>query len=1441
MGDHSIGNMENGLFENVDDPFAKPDANEPRRASHRYSAFDSHSFAQNQSSASPSSAKRALEAHLQETDRRLEEASKLGTSLVNQRSKISDRLKEVEQLQNDQEMGPELKQKLVNIEREYNELGRDSLRVSMAPKGRSAGTEDLMNGHNAPSGRPASPTKLSNLAVDSPSKMSSPSRKQRNQPTSSVHDIEFVTDISTSLLGQVRHLQAVLAERDDSIKSLSNEKGQMELEFKGLTQRLKTLDESEQRYKDENWSLETQTHELMASTKDYATREQKLQQGLTAANSEKLAAQRELDEVKQALGKLSEDHGLSRKHHESEIAVLRKNASSAESGRDALQRKNDELTSQNEELAKAIAGRYQTEEERATEQALPAPDDLSFEPSDPDHSPPPSPQKGPARNTVLESETLKSSLQHAHRMIVNLKNGIQRERTEKLDLKRLLQDSRDELEARRNDAGTSGSLKGNKAKTQQNAARKMPKQGQLGATRAGRLVIEDDPDWEERLEDDGTSPRLHTTPGVSAKSENGSEAYQTAAETDAFETANERESATETEAFQTGVESLAGDSSGDITETETRPGGKVSSRASRVPSMPVVKRHHSFLSTASASDEDVDMEGHTESHTSGRLSGKSQLRSSRGSRRSRVESQRFDDTSSSLKSSAVGSTGTPQGPGQTLAAELGFSDDQDEGFDGTPSQTRDSTVSPESVRTAPGAEAPGLRDRLDNTLSKVRGSLFSSKSIRARETASNPKRPSPHTFDVGMMTDPWDPSVEVSTVANDTTPPKDSVGAATNQTEVDNLRNVDWSSRMFEKVEDPASDLRPTQGEGNETLHPPGPSNTSILSSPTLNFSDIQSVEIMPMPSTPQNRAVGDAASGPEDAIQKAGSGKGGILGSVLGWAVGSKAEPLGSAQDEKWESLSGAEVKQAKEVQPRELEAQDHLLRSDDTPKRKQDVIPSVADQSSQTALSAAQIERLLSLKDQRASLVVSPSGSNPTKARSASVSNSKDLAQLNAAGMSRASLSRDQPPTKNRRPASSGNQRAANGDMPPLPADHRQAIAAAQQTPSKDKADGSMGPPATPASANRQTSRWSQTPQEQNMQTPGSATPRARYSTARSMRSRRSSVSSFESEIDARFNIRADGMPAARGMEGSTDPRMIQAITQTMIGEYLWKYTRKAGRGEMSDKRHRRFFWVHPYTRTLYWSDSDPSQAGRAQLKAKSVAIEAVRVVVDDNPMPPGLHRKSLLVITPGRDVKFTATTGQRHETWFNALSYLLLRSGLEYGDTGLTPEEMAEFNPAALGGSSVRASRISLASLQSRSRMGGISARGPPARSHSRTSSRDPSPSRPGSVVRGSIPAVPHANAGGSAAGRYSRPSSSLSSRLGNYWRPGPRQSRSRLSGSVAGGDRTSHASGSGYSASVQNDSAEDVRQVLEKQERDSDRLENVRACCDGKRNDDFEVTS
>ena len=76
---------------------------------------------------------------------------------------------------------------------------------------------------------------------------------------------------------------------------------------------------------------------------------------------------------------------------------------------------------------------------------------------------------------------------------------------------------------------------------------------------------------------------------------------------------------------------------------------------------------------------------------------------------------------------------------------------------------------------------------------------------------------------------------------------------------------------------------------------------------------------------------------------------------------------------------------------------------------------------------------------------------------------------------------------------------------------------------------------------------------------------------------------------------------------------------------------------------------------------------------------------------------------------------------------------------------------------------------------------------------------------------------------------RPSMGTLSRLSNYWKPGgdgklnsfsSRRSRHSVSGAT-----------SIYEASEVHDSAEDLREMIEKQDRESDKLENVRACCDG----------
>ncbi|KAI7870251.1 meiotic cell cortex C-terminal pleckstrin homology-domain-containing protein [Spinellus fusiger] len=121
------------------------------------------------------------------------------------------------------------------------------------------------------------------------------------------------------------------------------------------------------------------------------------------------------------------------------------------------------------------------------------------------------------------------------------------------------------------------------------------------------------------------------------------------------------------------------------------------------------------------------------------------------------------------------------------------------------------------------------------------------------------------------------------------------------------------------------------------------------------------------------------------------------------------------------------------------------------------------------------------------------------------------------------------------------------------------------------------------------------------------------------------------------------------------STDIDVISAITRTMIGEWMWKHTRRHVGGGISENKHKRFFWVHPYTRTLYWSATEPG-VDNNEAKAKSAFIEAVSSV----PSRDQTHCSplSLLIKTTKRDLKLTAPTIELHELWLMSLSYLLAR---------------------------------------------------------------------------------------------------------------------------------------------------------------------------------------
>jgi hypothetical protein len=1633
----------NGL---ENDPFTASPLMPPHGPT-RYASFDNEQFS-TYSTNSPSQARRALEAHLKDTDRRIQDASKLGTTLLQQRKSLASRLKEVEELSKDNDVPLELQQKLTALEKEYNDIGRESARAFL-PKSRP------VPGDGA--------AVYSSSGRESPTKAAAPSRRQRNQPTNRVHDIEFATEISTQLLAQVRQLQTALAEKDEELKDATASRSQLEDDHMNVVQRAKLLDESLQRHRDENWNLETKIQDLETSMRDHADQEHRLNQTLKATQTEKSTAQRDLDELKVIHEKTTDEHTTTIRHHEADLHTLRRDTANHETEKQTLHRKIEELTSQNTELAKAVSYQWNRGAQTTQSGANLGRDSDSPEDAEQEISDLVSPVKGtPARAGMLESETLKSSLNHAHRMIQNLKNNIHREKTEKVELKRMLAEARDEIEKRRDSTG--GVTAANMSKKRSDAAkgRKQPvRLDRLGATRTSTTeVIEDEPEWEDHDEPSTPSRSLFSRPAAGAAAMPG--AFQETDTSDAFETADERrgDTATETEAFQTGAESLGEDS--DLTETEEANRPRTSnSRKSVTPSiaarpgMPTDR--FSYMSTASASgaEEDEDIV-----KTPVQAQGpKYRLRVSRGGRNSSGPTLH-----ERLTESPASSMGTPQPMGQSLGDELDAldDDDDDESVEGTPNSSFSASphVSPTTQRTmsvepksrslmeatetaSAGSVASG--DEADRTQHAI-GSPFSSpvksrKSLLARDSPA----PKPAMVDSGMMTEPWAPEKEVivqrvpadadsddnNTVAKAVAAAaggilagvglgrlskhdddeKKEQPATVEESSGDEIpaglltpasKKARKSSFMSEapalpsRVEPvvfqhsavqsqetepvvvpapleklaPAIPLHQSQIFSQETepvlpptekprstvpfhqseifsqeTQPVSPPRPAVKAAPPLALKSVQTPfqqstifsqetepvspprsaitstfpesrhsTIAPVP-VPMNTA-GPTANKPQgfgfsavseqdfvpiepvkakhrplvprrsskrlDALMaEAGynttraSAPPGLFGTdasttsearsrslasseqptlaaqdneavpseseVYGGGKGTSAIPtltFGGGDDELDERVSSPPLTAPETLSPardmpHHLTEHERALSSDSMiPMTKPLAVKRpVAESGSQTTVSGDDIDRMI--RDKSNMLAGAGVGVGVVAGAGAAALATNSLRRSVDSGMSTTFQTRSSSLHNDvlslpapRQSASVGSMRSTTFvEPPPLPADHNMRIAAAAQKAPVAPGPSIMGPPIVPASAYKHREARPKTPvggpSSATIYRPvskDSITPRPSGRSGSGV-SRQASVSSFAS-----------------------DPRMIQAITQTMIGEYLWKYTRKTGRNETSNSRHRRFFWVHPYTRTLYWSERDPSNSGKDMMKAKSMSIEAVRVITDDNTSPPGLHRKSIVVLTPGREIVFTAPTGQRHETWFNALSYLLLRTEQERNeaDDTINEEDIEEFAPPNPGAFSFRRSvsrmtgrsqtRRSMSSYNSRSR--------PASPNKAQQDATTPQHNSLGRPTLNSTPTLtPTSHDNYSNRGRLSSLTSKFrtGSQRGSFnsaaARPGAQSSLSHRSGRT--NDDATTVEGSGiYNASVMSDSAEDLRAVIERQEGNSDRLENVRACCDGK---------
>ncbi|KAI8371868.1 hypothetical protein BD560DRAFT_106013 [Blakeslea trispora] len=303
------------------------------------------------------------------------------------------------------------------------------------------------------------------LPLPPPPTGSTPTKRRSKVPNADRRntDIEFATEIGQGLLLEVRKMQALLQEKEEKLRTLENQKADLERAAEAMAKQMRQREENEEKLKEETWNLELAKQELVISVTD-------LQSNLTKANAEhnKLAKQvnelrSEIEQLRDREEKLNKSIETMKQRHEQDMSSIRRHAA-------AIQREKADQTKQIEALTSELAiakaqsriGKHTSSESESNNRrptvignsalsdqghsAMAVKSDTS-----PSSSPPSSPKQSPARNQAMEVETLKSSLAHAHRMVSNLRSGLHKEKNEKFELKKLLAESQETIEHLQND------------------------------------------------------------------------------------------------------------------------------------------------------------------------------------------------------------------------------------------------------------------------------------------------------------------------------------------------------------------------------------------------------------------------------------------------------------------------------------------------------------------------------------------------------------------------------------------------------------------------------------------------------------------------------------------------------------------------------------------------------------------------------------------------------------------------------------------------------------------------------------------------------------------------------------------------------------------------------------------------------------------------------
>ena len=927
--------------------------------------------------------------------------------------------------------------------------------------------------------------------------------------------------------------------------------------------------------------------------------------------------------------------------HESEMSSLRRSHSGLQRDRSDLQRHVDELKI---ELLKRPEPQSGDLGESADLHAIPEREE-SVTPHNltPSNSPQLSPIKNtPSRNAPLELETTKSSLHHAHRMVTNLRNNLHREKTEKLELKRLLAAAQDEVEQLRSKA--SGSKR-----TSKRPPLKRPTADMLGNNRKEKheISVHDNRFLDVAWNDEESSP---------------SQAYVTAHEYEsdsAFVTATEHETdGTDTD-YRTGIESQpdSGDE-GELTETE-------SGDMQRMPSLGTIREFSPSVAFMSDEDDSPARPSVTLKHR------RSQLRSENGRR---VGSSSFDPPPQPLfqelmeggGASVVNSPGSVLDSPNSVGTAVPFYEAPEIEMMDAASQC-DPIPDPEPVvvqlppvivykepekpaSTETASQCDPIPDPEPIIIQSPPITIYKERERPVSTDVSTQSDPIPDPEPVIVQAPPVIifkerelPACTEIGIQSDPIPPPEPVIIHTDPVVI----REEVIVPEYIEGEKPASIESATQCD---PIPPPEP--IIIRPDPIIIHAEpitvIEYVE-RERPLSTETAVQSDPLPPPEQIMVYVEQAK----PTVLEMAVQSdpipdpkpiylQSDPIIIYRDR--ELPLSAEIgvqaeEMVKEVVPTVVYVERPRPASNETGTQFEEVIPGPKGPADVLTLPPSErcdkeIQTLLSVPTHESYRFPGQSlpTSSPRPKTPITIIPPPPTAPLNISRPTERSVATDTPKTMK---TFSSITDGENTPKSPL----REITNARRSQAGSPSRSRYMDSPSTFSSRVGTSRRYGTILEYPTLRgTPQSVTSRSRMSHHNSSSkmekrrqgtlspthsrmemnvasrsttamSRRTSLSSFESEVDDRLGLNrepVDGFDEYGQYATGTDPRVIQAITQTMIGEHLWKYTRnQMQRSRISENRHRRFFWIHPYTKTLYWSTENPAISKESNRTTRSGMI--------------------------------------------------------------------------------------------------------------------------------------------------------------------------------------------------------------------------------------------